>query len=169
MNAGADSRLAQLLQLVDREDRQLEGVRRRIFADGCELTVQQVEALVHTDIGIDRLESFGAKFARMQDTMVDKLMPELLREAGEKVLAAIDNLTKLEQLGLVASADQWLAMRGLRNRLVHEYIDSPEHLGLAMERACHFSLQMHLDYNAIRLYAKNRLGVDVCFSATDEA
>jgi len=49
--------------------------------------------------GIDRLGSFGAKFARMQDTVVDKLIPALLRAAGESVFAAIDNLGRMERLG----------------------------------------------------------------------
>jgi len=41
------------------------------------------------------------------------------------VTAAIDNLGRMERFGLVACADDWLQMRSLRNRLVHEYIDRP--------------------------------------------
>lgn len=92
--------------------------------------------------------------------MIDKLIPALLRSAGEPVLAAIDNLGRMERLGLVSSADSWFEMRRLRNRLVHEYIDQPADLAVALERACRFTDQMHADHALIRHYALTRLGVE---------
>jgi uncharacterized protein YutE (UPF0331/DUF86 family) len=35
---------------------------------------------------------------------------------------------------MVSDPDQWLAMRRLRNRLVHEYVDDPEELAAALEK-----------------------------------
>jgi hypothetical protein len=153
-------RLARLLQLVAREDRHLLAVRRRLLGGNCVVDAARVAALLADDSGIDRLESFGAKFARMQDTIVDKLIPALLRAAGEHVAAAIDNLARMERLGLLGSTDEWLQMRGLRNRLVHEYIDRPEDLAPALERACRFTDRMHADYIALRDYAATHLGID---------
>lgn len=152
-------RLTQLLALVDREDHHLLGVRHRLLGDDCNVDAARLAGLVADDLGIDRLESFGAKFARMQDTVVDKLIPATLKEAGEQVAAAIDNLDRMERFGLIASAEDWLEMRGLRNRLVHEYIDRPEDLAPALERACRFVDRMHTDYQAIRNYAVIHLGV----------
>jgi uncharacterized protein YutE (UPF0331/DUF86 family) len=74
-------------------------------------------------------------------------------------MAAIDNLARAERLGLVASAEEWLQMRGLRNRLVHEYFDRPEELAPALERACLFTQRMHADYVSLRDYAVARLGL----------
>ena len=37
----------------------------------------------------------------------------------------LDNLSRMQRLGLIASADEWLQMRGLYNRRVHEYCDRP--------------------------------------------
>lgn len=48
-------------------------------------------------------------------------------------------------------------MRGLRNRLVHEYIDRPQDLAPALERACTFTDRMHADYRIIRSYALKHL------------
>lgn len=153
-------RLARLLDLVHREDDHLLGVRRRLLKDDCAVDGERVTALLSDDIGIDRLKSFGSKFARMQDTVVDKLIPSLLRAAGEPVAAAIDNLNRMERIGLITSADEWMQMRGLRNRLVHEYIDRPEDLAPALERACRFTDRMHNDWNAIREYTTSHLGIN---------
>lgn len=146
-------RLAQLLELVEREDVHLLAVRQRLLGDGCSVDADRVMQLLENDLGVDRLESFGAKFGRMQDTIVDKLIPQLLQVVGEPVAAAIDNLLHLERLELIDSADVWLQMRGLRDRLVHEYIDRPDDLAAALERACRFTDDMHDDFMRIRPYA----------------
>ncbi len=150
-------RLIRLLDLVGKEDEHLLAVRKRLLGEDCRVTGQRMQQLLATELGIDRLESFGAKFGRMQDTLVDKLIPVLLLMAGEQTGAAIDNLGRLERLGLVHSVDAWLQMRRLRNRLVHEYIDRPDDLAPALERACQFTDRMHQDFQAIRTYAKEHL------------
>lgn len=45
----------------------------------------------------------------------------------------IDNLDRAERLGLLESADEWLAMRRLRNQMVHEYIEDLTILASAIE------------------------------------
>lgn len=148
-------RLSRLLELVQREDEHLLAVRQRLLGDDCRTDKARVEHLLNDPLGIDRLESFGAKFGRMQDTLVDKLIPAVLRAAGEPVAAAIDNLERMERLGLVHTADTWLEMRRLRNRLVHEYIEQPADLAPALQRACEFTDWMHRDFQAIRAYAES--------------
>jgi len=150
-------RLKRLLALVGKEDEHLLAVRERLLGNDCKVTRERIESIVASDVGIDRLESFGAKCGRMQDTMIDKLVPQLLSSAGEPTGAAIDNLSRLERLGLVHSVDSWLQMRQLRNRLVHEYIDRPEELALALERACEFTDRMHTDFMATQRYAFGHL------------
>jgi len=151
------SRLSRLLTLVTREDDHLMAVRWRLLRDDCHVSTSRLNAILADDPGIDRLESFGAKFSRMQDTVIDKLAPTLLRAAGESAGAAIDNLSRLERLRLIASSDAWLEMRGLRNRLVHEYIDQPVLLAASLSHACEFTDTMHRDFTAMRDYATQRL------------
>lgn len=158
MNAETD-RLVRLLELVEREDFHLMAVRTRLLGNDCTVDAARVQKLLADEIGIDRLESFAAKFGRMQDTCVDKLIPALLRAAGEPLGAAIDNLMRMDKLRLVSSADEWLEMRRLRNRLVQEYMEKPEDLAPALERACHFTDRMHADYLTLRAYAADHLGV----------
>ncbi len=152
-------RLSRLFALVAREDAHLLAVRQRLLGDGCTIDEIRADQLLADDTGIDRLESFGAKFARMQDTIVDKLVPALLFAAGETIAAAIDNLGKMERLGLIQSAEEWLEMRRLRNRLVHEYIERPADLARALARACRFTQSLHADYQRIRHYAESHLHV----------
>ncbi|MGB5744699.1 MAG: hypothetical protein WBM65_19985 [Sedimenticolaceae bacterium] len=107
-------RLKQLLRLVAKEDHHLRAVRDRFFPEGIEIDVAWLTSALESDIGVDRLESFSAKFARMQDTVIDKLLPQLLKTAGETPMAAIDNLNRAERLGFLADTDTWLQMRRLR-------------------------------------------------------
>lgn len=152
-------RLARLVELVTKEDRHLLAVRSRLLGDDCAVDTARLETLVADDIGIDRLESFGAKFGRMQDTIVDKLVPAILNAVGEHTGAAIDNLARMERLELVNDTDEWLEMRRLRNRLVHEYIDRPDDLAPALERACEFTDRMHADFLAMREYIADHFGI----------
>lgn len=154
------ARLARLLDLVDREDRHLLAVRDRLLGGSCAVDPKRMSEILDFDLGIDRLESFGAKFGRMQDTVMDKLVPAFLTCAGENTGPAIDNLSRLEKLGLLQSADDWLQMRQLRNRLVHEYIEHPSELAPALQRACRFTDTMHSDYHTLREYARDRLQID---------
>ena len=83
----------------------------------------------------ETVEAFVSRFSRLQDNTADKLLPNWLRALGETTGAAIDNLDKAEKFGLLNSADRWLEIRQLRNFMVHEYIESPEVLGNAIESA----------------------------------
>ncbi len=82
----------------------------------------------------ERTDAFVARFGRLQDTVADKLLPEFLRCLAEPVGAAIDNLDRAEKLGLLNSADEWLASRKLRNRMVHEYVRDAAELAEALNQ-----------------------------------
>lgn len=68
-NDPQNQRLAKLISLVGREDHHLLAVRQRFIGDDCILDATRLTELLDDDLGIDRLESFSAKFARMQDTV----------------------------------------------------------------------------------------------------
>lgn len=128
-------RLWQILGVIEKEGRTLQAVMQRLFPGQGAVTPQWLESLLATPEGIDRLESFVGKFSRMQHTLVDKLLPHFLLAVGEEPGTALDNLRRVERLGMVSDPDQWLAMRRLRNRLVHEYVDDPAELAAALEKA----------------------------------
>lgn len=160
MSDEAQQRLDRLLALVAREGEHLLGVRQRLFGrTGTEIDAAWLERVLASPEGIDRLESFGAKFSRMQDTLVDKLLPAFLAAAGELPGAAIDNLSRAERLGLIDEADAWIAMRRLRNRLVHEYFDNPEEMFPALDAARRFTDALQSAYARTEARARKlRLG-----------
>ena len=94
------ARLARVLDLVDREARHLAEVTR-FFGDAEAIDRQWLERQLAVPEGIDRLESFGAKFSHLQDTLSDKLLPLFLRAAGEVPGTAVENLNRAERLGII--------------------------------------------------------------------
>jgi hypothetical protein len=71
----------------------------------------------------ERLDAFVSRFGRLQDTLGDKLLPQLLDAMAERTGATLENLDRAEKLGWLESADTWLVVRKLRNQMVHEYIE----------------------------------------------
>jgi hypothetical protein len=153
-------RLWQILDLVAREDDHLAAVRDRLCpADAAPPSTAELALLLTTPLGVDRLESFVGKFSRMQDTMMDKLLPALLRAAGEPVGSAIDNLNRLAALGLLDDPDHWLAARALRNRLVHEYVQDLAQLADALAAARAQVDLLRSTHQRIRAYCEARAGL----------
>ncbi len=72
------------------------------------------------------LDQFAYRYTRLQDDMGARLMPAVLKVLGEDIspMSAIDRFTRLEQLGWLKSADEWLSLRQLRNQFSHDYPDS---------------------------------------------
>lgn len=124
-------RLKFLTRVVRKECRHLATTDQRLFGSGFTLAhINQLEA--DPDLA-ERVEAFVGRFGRLQDTVGDKLLPLVLLVLGEKASAAIDNLDRAERLGLINSADEWMAMRNLRNQMVHEYVEDPTVLASALQ------------------------------------
>ena len=99
-----------------------------------------VTQLQHIDFS-ERVDAFVARFGRLQDLLGDKLLPAWLKAMEEDVGAVLENLDRAEKLRLIDGADDWLAVRKLRNLMVHEYIDRAETLHMALY-AAHAHLSM---------------------------
>ena len=115
------ARLQFLVRVVRKECAHLATTDQRLFAEP--FTLVHAEKLA-TDVDLaERVEAFVGRFSRLQDTVGDKLLPQLLSALGERPGAAIDNLDQAERLGLIASADEWMIIRKLRNQMIHEYVE----------------------------------------------
>ncbi len=131
MNGGfSRDRLVFLVEVVEQECALLASTNARLFASP--FTAERAQALRAEPEASERVDAFVARFARLQDTLGDKLLPEVLRQLAEPVGPAIDNLDRAEKLGLLASADEWLIARKLRNRMVHEYVRDAQELAQAL-------------------------------------
>ena len=148
-------RLGWLLEVAGHEGRHLLQTTERLF--GQTLDVEWYASL-ETDPNLaERVDAFSARFGRLQDTIGDRLVPELLRQLLEQPGSALDNLNRLEKLGLLESAEAWVEARNLRNRLVHEYIRDPAEFLGALDRAGQLVPLLVRTYNAILAYAGGRL------------
>lgn len=125
------ARLQFLARVVRKESRHLQGTASRLFAEP--FTAERARSLDDDAEQAERVEAFVGRFARLQDTLGDKLLPALLVALGETPGATIDNLDRAERLGWLGSADDWLTARQLRNRMVHEYVEDPRLLADALQ------------------------------------
>ncbi|WP_245539038.1 hypothetical protein [Thioflavicoccus mobilis] len=105
----------------------------------------------------ERLDAFVVRFGRMQDTIGDKLIPELRRQMLETPGSALDNLNRMERLGLLPSLLDWVEARNLRNRLIHEYLRDAEDFAGALTRARDLVPLLIETYNRIVGYCRQHL------------
>ena len=119
----AAERFRRLSEIVERELRHLLVTDRRLFAEP--FSVERA-ARLNEDIDLaERVEAFVSRFGRLQDTLSDKMLPAYLAAHGERTATLLENLDRLERLGLIDDAQSWLDMRRLRNQMVHEYVEDP--------------------------------------------
>ena len=105
-----------LLETVALECAQLQLTDGRLFHEPMS-PARALSLRSDADLG-ERVDAFVARFSRLQDTLADKLLPALLKELAEPVGPALDNLGKAERFAWIASIDDWLVVRKLRNRMV---------------------------------------------------
>jgi len=126
-------RLKFLTRVVDKEIKHLDYAAEQAF--GIPLTLEAVEQLDENPELAMRVEAFTSRFCRLQDTLGDKLLPALLKSLGEPDRALLINLEKAEKHGGLESAESWIALRHLRNQMIHEYIEDAQTLFDALTTA----------------------------------
>lgn len=154
MNKNLLERLAFLQRVVTKEIKHLNYSSMQVFKEP--LTIERVASLATDEDLAEKVEAFTSRFSRLQDTVGDKLLPTWLNALGEQTGAAIDNLDKAEKLGVLASADQWLEIRQLRNQMIHEYIEAIEVLTNALQAAHDYQKELINLAQAILNDIKNR-------------
>jgi len=117
-------RLRFLTRVVDKEIKHLDYAADQAF--GLPLTLRAVETLDENPELAMRIEAFTSRFCRLQDTLGDKFLPDLLKSLGEPDRALLINLEK---------AENWIALRQLRNQMIHEYIENAQTLFDALTTA----------------------------------
>jgi hypothetical protein len=108
----------------------------------------------------ERLEAFGSRFGRMQDTIAGRLLPRWLTALAETPGTQIETLNRAERLGVVETTERWLEARNLRNRLVHEYMEDAGIFAEDLELAKAYSRMLLETYDRLRNFAKTRMGID---------
>lgn len=125
--------VAHLIQITAKEVRYLQRTAARLSA--INIDIAWVKSLDKNDGDSEMLDAFVSRYSRLQDTLGDKLLPALLRASLEKTGAQLDNLLRAEKLAWIESTEEWVELRELRNRMVHEYIETAEDMLEALQQA----------------------------------
>lgn len=128
LKTGADQWfiVGQLILVTNKEASHLQITADRILALAPDIA--WIESLEDNVEGGEMLDAFISRFGRLQDTLGDKLLPAMLRASQEQTGTQLDNLLRAEKLGWFDSSERWIEIRSLRNRLIHEYMDSSSDL-----------------------------------------
>ena len=135
MNTPQDSSfmVAQLVRITEKEVHYLERTATRLRSQNLDLA--WAESLENNDERSEMLDAFVSRYSRLQDSLGDKLLHAMLRASLEKTGSQLDNLLRAEKLGWIESTQTWIELRELRNRLVHEYMESTDDLLDALQQA----------------------------------
>lgn len=85
------------------------------------LTVASYQSLTADEVGY--IDQFFFRFAKLQDTLVQKLFKQTLIMLGEytETMPLIDILNKLEKLEIIELRSKWEDLSKTRNKLTHDY------------------------------------------------
>ena len=123
----------QLIRITAKEARYLERTLQRLCSISIDLA--WIESLDINDEHSEMLDAFVSRFGRLQDTLGNKLLPAMLRLNLENTGSQLDNLLRAEKLGWIESTQGWIELRELRNRLIHEYMETASDLLFALQQA----------------------------------
>ena len=92
------------------------------------LSVEKYKNLTKNEV--QAIDQYLFRFAKLQDTLGDKLFRLILEayEPIDEIYPFIDLLNKLEKLGFINSAKEWMNLRKIRNEISHQYDDEPEEM-----------------------------------------
>jgi hypothetical protein len=145
--------IAEILKICDRHADRLNWammqLQNRMPFTGHTLTLLN-------DVELAILDQFSTRFGKLQDLMGAKLFPavlEITKEPGE-LKAFIDKLYRLEKIGAIASADDWLLMREARNTLSHDYPDDQELQAALLNKLYELATQLLDVLSGIKVFIK---------------
>lgn len=86
------------------------------------------------DEEVKNIDQFLFRFSKMQDTIGDKIFKIILQEYNPdfQKLSFLDFLHELEKREIIASAEDWIILRKVRNNIAHQYDDEPEEMSQAI-------------------------------------
>lgn len=101
---------------------------------------------------LDKLDAFRVRFADIQDIIGNKLFRGILLLEEEQPGSMIDTLQKMEKRGILQSAEEWRALREIRNTFSHDYPESVQERAEALSQAFIFSATMLAILKSIHHY-----------------
>lgn len=148
--------LVSMIKVAQTHQRRLKYAISRL-SNSMPVTASVMEALSDEDMLI--FELYTSRFTKLQDFMGNSLFPAIL-EIGqelEETMTLVDKLHKLEKMGLIRSADNWIALRKIRNNLTHEYPDNPELTALFFNKAYNMGEELLSNLDSVLKFIMSKL------------
>jgi hypothetical protein len=110
------------------------------------------------DDEISYIDQYLFRFSKLQDTMGEKLFKTVLLFLDEEIDGKpfVDLLNRMEKLSIIDSAQQWRALRDIRNELSHQYDDDPEDMSIALNKIFQEKSSIETIYNQIKQYCNDK-------------
>ncbi len=106
-----------------------------------------------TEKEIEMIDAFILRFSRLQDILGKKIFRFLLEISGEELVVMIDVLNKMEKMGIINDANEWMNIREIRNFAVHEYVeDDVQHVVDSLNKIINFAEELLVILNKIKQY-----------------
>lgn len=124
----------------------------RAFKDGLNIEIFEDFEKIKT------IDTFIYRFIKLQDMMGEKFFRIFLDDLGEykDSMSLLDVLDKLEKLGLVEDAMQWMQYRKLRNKLTHEYPSNEDEVVEGISLALEAFDEIEVIFDAIVKYRSGK-------------
>lgn len=128
-----------------------------LIADLFPLSSTSMKSL--SDERIGQIDQFIYRFSKLQDSMGLRLFPAIFAytEARAEPIPFIDMLFKLEQNGIILSAEDWQYFRNLRNLFAHEYPERPDEIVQSLNELFSSWDRFLEMYNFVRMKTEARL------------
>lgn len=133
-----------LIEIIKVCDRHADRLRWAVTELKKHLPLSEQTLAQFSDIDLAILDQFSTRFAKLQDAMGAKLFPavlELTKEPGH-LKAFIDKLYRLEKIGAIPSAEDWLLLREIRNAFSHDYPDDSGMQAEVLNKAIELSVPL---------------------------
>ena len=145
--------IPEILNICDRHAERLAWAMTQLQTH-VPFTKQTLSSLSPVEVAI--LDQFSTRFGKLQELMGAKLFSaalELTKEPGE-LKAFIDKVYRLEKIGAIASADEWLLMREVRNAFSHDYPEDLELQAAMLNKAFDLAAQLLAVLSGIKRFIK---------------
>ena len=123
-----------------------------------ELSVHKCQSIgIKESYSFEELESFDSltsKFNRTSDIFTQKVLRSVWMLLHESFVPFIDMMNKCEKMLILASADQMIGIRDLRNQIAHEYI--PEAIRDLVPEVIELTSNLTENINECRHFLENR-------------
>ena len=89
-----------------------------------------------SDDEVKNIDQYLFRFSKMQDTIGEKLFRIVVDDFVEdsSAMSFVDILNRLERVGILSLANDWIILRKARNNIAHQYDDEPEEMADAINK-----------------------------------